>query len=364
LDLEEVVRNKAVAAPTRHRWFGVRLTGTGFIQVGINRGWADQQEDIVTNHFMSNPSHPSMLPRFEGDSGRQRLAEILRRQALIAGDENLAQEVIGLASLVEVLPDTPEATIIAQGGADNDIYFIIAGSVRIQINGREIATRGAGSHVGEMALLDPTARRSATVTALEPCVLARVCEADFSPLAQKYPELWRNIAVELANRLRERSKHIREPHNQPVVFAGSSSEQLEIAREIQLGLCDDPMVVRVWTDGVFKASRTSIENLVSAVSDSDFAVLVISSDDTVQSRGAEHEAPRDNVLFELGLFMGGIGRQRTFMVKPRGVDIKIPTDLLGLMPLDYADGPKETLPERIAPVCTGLRRMIMQIGPK
>jgi hypothetical protein len=42
LHLEEVPRNRAVAAPTRHRWFGVRLTGTGFIQVSINRSWADK----------------------------------------------------------------------------------------------------------------------------------------------------------------------------------------------------------------------------------------------------------------------------------------------------------------------------------
>jgi CRP/FNR family transcriptional regulator, cyclic AMP receptor protein len=126
----------------------------------------------------------------------------------------------------------------------------------------------------------------------------------------------------------------------------------------------DPMVVRVWTDGVFRASRTSVESLLATVSGSDFAVLVISPDDRVLSRGNEHEGPRDNVLFELGLFMGTIGRERTFMVKPRGIDIKIPTDLLGVTPLDYAEGLPETLTERIAPVCTCLRRIIMQMGPR
>jgi CRP/FNR family cyclic AMP-dependent transcriptional regulator len=313
---------------------------------------------------MSQPSDPGILPRFEGVSGRQKLAEVLTRQILIAGHGLLAQEIVGLASLIEVLPGTPEATITVQGSADNDIYFIIGGSVSIQINGREIARRRAGSHVGEMALLDPTARRSATVIAVEPCVLARVSETDFSELAQQYPQLWRNIAVELADRLRQRSKYIRQPHNQAVVFVGSSSEQLEIAREIQLGLDHDPMAVRVWTDGVFRASRTSVESLLATVSESDFAVLVISPDDQAFSRGNEHQGPRDNVLFELGLFMGAIGHDRTFMVKPRGIDIKIPTDLLGVIPLDYAEGPQETLTERIAPVCTSLRRIIMQVGPR
>jgi len=124
------------------------------------------------------------------------------------------------------------------------------------------------------------------------------------------------------------------------------------------------MAVRVWTDGVFRASRTSVESLLATVSESDFAVLVISPDDQAFSRGNEHQGPRDNVLFELGLFMGAIGHDRTFMVKPRGIDIKIPTDLLGVIPLDYAEGPQETLTERIAPVCTSLRRIIMQVGPR
>jgi hypothetical protein len=45
LDLEEVVGNKAVAVPARHRWFGVRLTGTGFIQVSINRSWEEKKNE-------------------------------------------------------------------------------------------------------------------------------------------------------------------------------------------------------------------------------------------------------------------------------------------------------------------------------
>jgi hypothetical protein len=57
-----------------------------------------------------------MLPRFEGDSGKQKLAEVLTRQVLVAGHVTLAQEIVGYASLMEVLPGTPEATIIAQGG--------------------------------------------------------------------------------------------------------------------------------------------------------------------------------------------------------------------------------------------------------
>jgi predicted nucleotide-binding protein len=51
-------------------------------------------------------------------------------------------------------------------------------------------------------------------------------------------------------------------------------------------------------------------------------------------------------------------------VRPRRVDLKVPSDLLGFTPLDYANGEKDTLAARIAPVCTELRRAILAAGPK
>ena len=215
--------------------------------------------------IMPDQKHASTLPRFQGDSGLQRLAEVLKQQTLIAGNDQLAHQIIKVAQLMEVLPGAPGDTFIDQGGTDNDIFFIISGSVSVLINGREIGIQCCGTHVGEMALIDPTARRCATVKASEPCVLARVSQGDFSQLAGTHTNLWRNIAVELAKRLRDRSRFIRQPHNQPVVFIGSSREHLDVARGIHSGFSNDPIVVivvNVWTDGVFRPSLTSIENLV------------------------------------------------------------------------------------------------------
>ncbi len=312
---------------------------------------------------MSIPSHPSIIPRFEGEEGKKKLIDVLKRQSLVAGDENLAIDLANNIILFECIPLRHSPFIINQGDADNDIFFIIAGSVSIHINGRFITTRQAGTHVGEMALIDCTARRSATVTAIEPSLFGRVTEKDFSELAKKYPQLWRHISVEIAARLRERSKYIRQPHNESVVFIGSASEQLEICREIELAFSHDPMVVKVWT-GIFNPSKIPIEDLITMVDDADFAILVISPDDIIESRGVEMCGPRDNVLFELGLFMGGINRERTFIVKPRNKDIKIASDLIGIKPLEYVEGQMETISNRLGPVCTELRRIILKIGPK
>ena len=83
-----------------------------------------------------------------------------------------------------------------------------------------------------------------------------------------------------------------------------------------------------------------MEDLEQQIACSDFAVLIAAADDVVISKGSSSSAPRDNVIFELGLFMGALSRKRTFMLVPTGLDLKIPTDLLGLTLLRYAEGAK------------------------
>lgn len=305
-----------------------------------------------------------MRSRFLGNDGRPRLIAALRAQQSVHNDEQLAADLADLVDLVQIEPGTPESTFITQGSAENDIYLILAGRVSIIVNGREKAQRRTGQHVGEMAAIDPSARRNADVVATEQTVLARVSEPAFSKLASKYPDLWRRLALELAERLRHRGLEIQPPNGQPHVFIGSSVEALPIARELQTGLSHDRFIVQLWTDGVFRASRDSVDSLIQAVKKADFAVLVLTADDTLITREVEHRAPRDNCVFELGLFMGALGRDRTFIVKQRGVDIKLPTDLLGIAPLEYAEGAIDTITARVGPVCTTVRYAVQTLGPK
>jgi predicted nucleotide-binding protein len=304
-----------------------------------------------------------MIARFQSEGGQARLIAALRAQRIICDEEKLAQEIAKVAVLLQLEPNIPTSEFIKQGATDNDIYLILAGKVSVRVNGREVASRVPGFHVGEMALIDPTARRSASVVVVEQTVLAKISEVAFVSLAGQFPQLWRRLALDLAERLRQRGRFVSSPNPQPVLFIGSSVEKLPIAREIQSGFSHDKMVVTVWTDGVFRASKTAVESLLATVRASDFAVLLVSPDDIVVSRDVESPAPRDNVVFELGLFMGLLGRERTFIVKPRGVSIKMPSDLLGFTPLEYAEGAPETLASRIAPVCNDIRKTIQSLGP-
>src|SRR5579862_751281 len=303
-----------------------------------------------------------MISRFQGGENKEVLVRAIQHQKIVQNNRKVAEKLVAVSSLLQL---EPADILIKQDSAETDIYLVLAGQVSIIVNGRELALRGPHEHVGEMAMIDMTAPRCATVTAIKQTVVAKITEKDFTPIADKHPYLWRFLAVELVARLRERGKYVKAPNPRPVLFIGSAAEDLTVGRAIQDHFDHDNILPRLWTDGgTFLASHFPIEDLQTAVQTSDFAVLVFGPNDKVISRGKEYDAARDNVEFELGLFMGALQRQRTFIVKPRGTDIKIPTDLTGLNPLEYdPTGDKDTLPTRIATVCNAVRKEIERLGP-
>src|SRR3984957_597420 len=143
----------------------------------------------------------SVLKSFQGSEGRRRLVSALTAQPLIR-DKDLAAAVEPYLKLDEIFAG---ANLIKQGASDTDLFLILSGEFSVAINGRVVALKKAGEHVGEMAVVDPLTPRSASVTATSDPVVARITEHDFSALADRYPRLWRRIALELANRLRDRS---------------------------------------------------------------------------------------------------------------------------------------------------------------
>lgn len=113
--------------------------------------------------------------------------------------------------------------------------------------------------------------------------------------------------------------------DRPRVFVGSSSEGKEVAQRLQVELgdfCD----AELWTQGFFLLGDSNVESLLAAASDIDYAVLVLTPDDLIERRGADGRAPRDNVIFELGLFTGALGRHRAFAVYCRDDNVVIPSD--------------------------------------
>jgi CRP-like cAMP-binding protein len=141
----------------------------------------------------------SLLKSFQGSDGKLRLIDALILQPLIR-DNDLAAAVEPYLELEEVLAGT---NLIKQGASDTDLFLILRGAFSVAIDGRIVARKKAGEHVGEMAVVNPFTPRSASVTATSDSVVARIAELDFSALADRYPRLWRRIALELASRLRD-----------------------------------------------------------------------------------------------------------------------------------------------------------------
>ncbi len=118
--------------------------------------------------------------------------------------------------------------------------------------------------------------------------------------------------------------------DQPAVFVSSSTQGLNFARAVR-GLLADDAEITMWNEGFFEIGRTFIESLVSNVERFDFAILVMTPDDLRIKDGQNELQARDNVIFELGLFMEKLGCSRTFVVQQRLVDLRLPTDLSGVV---------------------------------
>jgi hypothetical protein len=116
------------------------------------------------------------------------------------------------------------------------------------------------------------------------------------------------------------------------VFIASSSEGLNVAEKVQsllLGELKQQAEVELW-NRAFDMTATYIESLETAMAHADFAILILTPDDVTISRQIETSAPRDNLIFELGLFMGRLGRSRCFIVQENTAGLKLPSDLLGV----------------------------------
>jgi predicted nucleotide-binding protein len=168
----------------------------------------------------------------------------------------------------------------------------------------------------------------------------------------------------------------------PAIFVGSSSEALKLARAVADEL-RSYFDVQVWDERLFELGEDTLKGLLRAVQAFDFAVLVISDDDTLTSARNPSKAvpstfgrmwaqffppthqfasPRDNVIFELGMFTGAMGRQRAFAVvapSKRGPP-KMPSDLFGntMMYLRHETGTNldaTTLRTELAPLVDSIR---------
>jgi len=143
----------------------------------------------------------------------------------------------------------------------------------------------------------------------------------------------------------------------PKIFIGSSKEGLNVARKIKSALRYDAHV-DTWADGLFdKPGQAYIEILEAMLNNYGYGIFVFTPDDKVFSRGKISQMPRDNVIFEYGMFLGKHTRKRAFFIIPIGIDIKLMTDVLGITCLTY-DPTNTNLQSAVGDACDQIRDIL------
>ena len=147
----------------------------------------------------------------------------------------------------------------------------------------------------------------------------------------------------------------------PSVFIGSSVKAVPVAKAVQAELAAD-FRCEVWTQGTFVPSQSTLNGLLDATRRFDVGVFIFCCDDVRLAGRARQYIPRDNVLFECGLFFGALGQGASFFFVPRGGPVVVlPSDLAGITQLVYDEPDVEygNLRAAIGPACYQLRRALL-----
>lgn len=133
------------------------------------------------------------------------------------------------------------------------------------------------------------------------------------------------------------------------LFIGSSSEELQLAEKAKSLLENDFDVTiwneQIWDKSVFKINQNFLSDLLKASLQFDYGILLGTEDDKIEVRGETVMQPRDNVLFELGLFTGRLGTSKcAFLIDE---DIKLLSDFKGLTLARYSKSKNDTFSKAV-----------------
>jgi hypothetical protein len=151
--------------------------------------------------------------------------------------------------------------------------------------------------------------------------------------------------------------------NLPKLFIGSSSEGRELAEYLQaalVGHCE----AEVWDQFLFVPGSDTLGDLLSFGESYDFAALVLTPDDLVETRSESRRVARDNVLLELGLFLGSLGRSRVFAIASDLSRASLPSDLNGITVINCSIQPDANVRAAVNPIALRVREGMRRLGPR
>jgi predicted nucleotide-binding protein len=117
------------------------------------------------------------------------------------------------------------------------------------------------------------------------------------------------------------------------LFIACTVDKLPVAEKIQSFLSPEYRC-KLWIAETFKSGTSALESLLSEARNTDFALILLTADDRNISdqKGRKNTTiavPRDNLIFEAGIFLSALGRQSVALCLEHPPKVKLPTDLLG-----------------------------------
>src|SRR5688572_18333653 len=149
----------------------------------------------------------------------------------------------------------------------------------------------------------------------------------------------------------------------PTMFIGSSTEALPVAEAVHSLLESKGVESTLWNNGAFGLNTSGLESLMRASERFDYACFILHKDDLARPRGKKLFTVRDNVILEIGLLLGALGRDRVFIIFERGNKPDLPSDLNGITFLSYdgsrADG---NLKSALVTACLEIQDVVKRLG--
>lgn len=144
------------------------------------------------------------------------------------------------------------------------------------------------------------------------------------------------------------------------LFIGSSSEHLDYAESVQLHLSHIKNLDVICWKNIFQPMHYPLEDLLIQLEHISFGVFVLGPDDYIYIRDKDYFCTRDNVVFEMGMFIGALGRERTFFIAPSDTEkeYRIPSDLKGINYETYSLSNSDEKDVAVDAACTRIKRSI------
>ena len=115
--------------------------------------------------------------------------------------EGLSKKELRLVAQLSTYLEEPEGTVLTrEGDPGHEFIIVLDGEVEVLLGDKLIATRGAGTYIGEIALLDHRPR-TATVVAKTPVKIEVIAQREFAGLLSEVPEISQKILPAMARRL-------------------------------------------------------------------------------------------------------------------------------------------------------------------